>query len=58
MWQVQEIKQSLQSKIFGRQIHPFDEVGSTQDIARTLASCGGHEGTLVIAETQTHGKAL
>ncbi|MFH1562103.1 MAG: biotin--[acetyl-CoA-carboxylase] ligase [Nitrospirota bacterium] len=55
MWQAQEIKQSLKSKIFGRQIHTFDEVGSTQDIAHTLASCGGIEGTLVIAETQTHG---
>lgn len=56
MWQAPEIKQNLKSKVFGRQIHTFDEVGSTQDIAHTLASFGSSEGTLVIAETQTHGK--
>jgi len=56
MWQTQEIKKSLTSKIFGRKIYAFDEVGSTQDIAHTLASSGEPEGTLVIAETQTHGK--
>lgn len=56
MWQSQEIKKSLKTKIFGREIHCFDEVGSTQDMAHTLASFGVPEGTLVIAEIQTHGK--
>lgn len=55
MWQTQEIKKSLKTKVFGREIHCFDEVGSTQDIAHTLASSGAPEGTLVIAEIQTHG---
>lgn len=56
MWQVEEIKKSLKTKIFGRQIHCFEEVGSTQDIAHTLASSGAIEGTLVIADVQTEGK--
>ncbi|MEW6619954.1 MAG: biotin--[acetyl-CoA-carboxylase] ligase [bacterium] len=56
MWQAQEIKENLVSKIFGRQIHTFDEVGSTQDIAHSLAAFGAPEGTLVIAEIQTEGK--
>ncbi len=56
MWQAGEIKRNLKTKIFGREIHLFDEVGSTQDIAHTLASSGVPEGTLVIAEIQTHGK--
>jgi BirA family biotin operon repressor/biotin-[acetyl-CoA-carboxylase] ligase len=56
MWEVEEIKKNLKTKIFGRQIHCFEEVGSTQDIAHTLASSGALEGTLVIAETQTQGK--
>ncbi len=55
MWQAKEIKQSLKGNIFGKQIHTFDEVGSTQDIAHTLASFGSPEGTLIIAETQTAG---
>lgn len=56
MWQTEEIKKNLKGKIFGRQIHSFNELGSTQDIAHTLASSGAPEGTLVIAETQTYGK--
>ncbi|MEW6607544.1 MAG: biotin--[acetyl-CoA-carboxylase] ligase [bacterium] len=56
MWQAQEIKENLVSKIFGRQIHTFDEVGSTQDIAHSLAAFGAPEGTLVIAEIQTEGR--
>jgi len=51
-----EIEKSLKTKVFGRQIHTFDEIGSTQDIAHTLASSGAPEGTLVIAEAQTQGK--
>lgn len=55
MWQAQEIKRNLKSNVFGREIHTFNEIGSTQDIAHTLASSGSPEGTLVIAETQTAG---
>jgi len=33
-----------------------DEVTSTQDVAKELASSGAEEGTVVIAETQTKGR--
>jgi BirA family biotin operon repressor/biotin-[acetyl-CoA-carboxylase] ligase len=37
-------------------IHYFPKVGSTMDAARELARQGAPEGTIVIAETQTHGR--
>jgi BirA family biotin operon repressor/biotin-[acetyl-CoA-carboxylase] ligase len=46
----------LKTSIFGRQLHFFSEIGSTQDIAHTLATQGAPEGTIVIAEKQTHGR--
>ncbi|OUM96755.1 MAG: biotin--[acetyl-CoA-carboxylase] ligase [Thermobacillus sp. ZCTH02-B1] len=46
----------LRTTSFGRTLHLFDEVGSTQDIAKRLAEEGAPEGTLVIAELQTSGR--
>jgi BirA family biotin operon repressor/biotin-[acetyl-CoA-carboxylase] ligase len=40
----------------GCQIHYFEEVESTQDIARNLAAEGAPQGTVVIAETQSAGR--
>jgi len=37
-------------------IHYFQEIGSTMDAARDLAKRGAGEGTIVIAEAQTHGR--
>jgi BirA family biotin operon repressor/biotin-[acetyl-CoA-carboxylase] ligase len=37
-------------------IHYFSEIGSTMDAARELAKKGAKEGTIVIAEVQTHGR--
>jgi len=37
-------------------IHYFPEIGSTMDAARELARKGAKEGTIVIAETQAHGR--
>jgi BirA family biotin operon repressor/biotin-[acetyl-CoA-carboxylase] ligase len=34
----------------------FDTVGSTNDVAAGLAQSGGHEGAVVIADTQTAGR--
>lgn len=34
----------------------FREIGSTMDVARELARKGAREGTMVIAETQSHGR--
>ena len=38
------------------QVLYFESVGSTNDIAASLASGGGHEGTVVITESQTAGR--
>lgn len=40
----------------GCSIHYFEEVDSTQEIARELAAQGAPQGTAVIAETQTAGR--
>ena len=39
-----------------QRIHYFPEIGSTMDAARELAKKGAGEGTIVIAEVQTHGR--
>ncbi|MDB4285287.1 biotin--[acetyl-CoA-carboxylase] ligase [bacterium] len=41
---------------FGREVHRFDEVPSTNDLAMDLAALGRSEGTVVIAGSQTRGK--
>jgi BirA family biotin operon repressor/biotin-[acetyl-CoA-carboxylase] ligase len=51
-----EIKRELKTKIVGREIFHHKEVGSTQEIAKGLATKGSREGALVVAETQTAGK--
>ncbi len=40
----------------GWRIHYFDEIDSTQTIARQLAGTGSAQGTVVIAERQTSGR--
>jgi len=39
-----------------RRIHYFPEISSTMDAARELAKKGAGDGTIVIAEAQTHGR--
>jgi BirA family biotin operon repressor/biotin-[acetyl-CoA-carboxylase] ligase len=41
---------------FGRSLHCFEEVDSTNTVARDLARQGAAEGTVVIAEGQTRGR--
>ena len=45
-----------QPGVIGCQIHYFQEVESTQNIARNLAAEGSPHGTAVIAETQSAGR--
>jgi len=40
----------------GQRIHYFPKIGSTMDAARELARRGAREGTIVIAESQAHGR--
>jgi len=53
---VPEIKWSLKTKVIGSEIHYYESVGSTNNIAYGLAIDGAKEGTVVIAEEQTKGK--
>lgn len=41
---------------FGRAVHYFHEVGSTNDVAAGLADRGAPEGTVVVAASQTAGR--
>lgn len=50
------LKKGLETQIIGQTIHLFREIYSTNDMAKELALIGAKEGTVVIAETQTHSK--
>jgi biotin-[acetyl-CoA-carboxylase] ligase BirA-like protein len=50
------IKNELQTDFVGQEIRYFTEVTSTNDVAKDLAAKGVKEGTIVIAETQSHGR--
>ena len=51
-----EIKHDLKSKILGREIHSYQALKSTNDLAFDLAEADTPEGTLVLAEKQSKGK--
>lgn len=51
-----EIRSGLQTKNFGKEIHYFEEIDSTNNKAKALAFAGAPEGTLVIAEEQLGGR--
>ena len=50
------IKNKLRTKFIGKEIKYFEEIGSTNDIAKELARKGASEGILVIAERQIGGR--
>ena len=52
----EEIRQQLESSRFGKKIHYFPEIDSTNRLAFKLASEGGEEGEVVLAERQSQGK--
>lgn len=52
----EEILYGLKAKVVGRQLHCYDAVGSTNDVAFDLAAQGAQEGTVVLAEEQTAGR--
>ncbi|MDE1818621.1 MAG: biotin--[acetyl-CoA-carboxylase] ligase [Thaumarchaeota archaeon] len=51
-----EISDGLQTDIIGRKIYYFDKIDSTQNFALELAQKPHENGSLVIAERQTHGR--
>ncbi len=50
------ISRALTSRRFGRPLHYFPEVDSTNDTARRLAAEGAGEGTAVISDRQLRGR--
>lgn len=50
-----QILSGLDTRWLGRDLHLFTEVGSTNEVVRSLAEQGGN-GTVVLAETQTRGQ--
>lgn len=52
----EEIALGLQTRRLLGPVHHFDELASTNDLAKELAVHGVPEGTLVVAESQTRGR--
>ena len=52
----EEIQVGLHTDVFGRKIVFYQELNSTQEAAKGLAQQGEAEGSVVIADSQTHGK--
>ena len=50
------IRRELRTKTFGKHVHHYFQVGSTNDVAFQLAQEGAVEGTLVVSEEQTSGR--
>ncbi|MGO4544929.1 biotin--[acetyl-CoA-carboxylase] ligase [Paenibacillus sp. 2TAB23] len=53
---VEGLTSRLEAKTFGKTLHWFDTVESTQNLARAAAEEGAEEGTLFIAEQQVSGR--
>ncbi len=54
--EVPVLRQLLPTEIFGQEVHVLASTTSTNDEARILAQRGAPEGTVVLAEEQTHGR--
>ncbi|MDN5345181.1 MAG: BirA family transcriptional regulator, partial [Clostridia bacterium] len=52
----EEVAADLRTSWLGRNLYYYEEVGSTNLVARELADGGAPEGTVVIAESQTDGR--
>jgi BirA family biotin operon repressor/biotin-[acetyl-CoA-carboxylase] ligase len=50
------LQQRLGVSRFGKTIHYFHEIGSTNNYARERAELGAAEGEVVVAESQSHGR--
>ncbi|MCZ8512976.1 biotin--[acetyl-CoA-carboxylase] ligase [Paenibacillus filicis] len=53
---VADVLSRLQTKVLGRELKYYEQVESTQNIAREWVDAGAPEGTLVVAEMQTAGR--
>ena len=53
---VDDILSGLQNRTIGRQLHIYDQLNSTNDLALQRGIDGAQEGTLILAESQTQGR--
>lgn len=51
-----EIQYELNTRIIGRKVYTYEEIGSTNDAAWEMALKGEPEGSVVFAESQTKGR--
>jgi BirA family transcriptional regulator, biotin operon repressor / biotin---[acetyl-CoA-carboxylase] ligase len=56
MYSKEELQDGLNTFIFGKKIFTYESIDSTNTCAKTLASTGIEEGTVVVAEYQTAGR--
>lgn len=54
--ELEHVQRNLGTRYVGRRVHWFEQVTSTNDVARSLAEQGAPEGTVVLARTQTEGR--
>ncbi|MGB9662045.1 MAG: biotin--[acetyl-CoA-carboxylase] ligase [Moorellaceae bacterium] len=52
----EEVTSALKTAWLGRSFYYYDEVGSTNQVAKELADAGAPEGAVVVAERQTSGR--
>jgi BirA family biotin operon repressor/biotin-[acetyl-CoA-carboxylase] ligase len=53
---LQDIRRRLDTPVLGQHLYLLDEVESTNMSLRAIARAGGADGTVVLAESQTHGR--
>lgn len=53
---VDEVTRRLETNVFGQNLHLFETVESTQNVARAAAEEGAAEGTVFLAEQQLSGR--
>jgi BirA family transcriptional regulator, biotin operon repressor / biotin---[acetyl-CoA-carboxylase] ligase len=51
-----ELRPLLNTHDLGRELHWYEEIGSTNDVAKDLAEAGAEDGEVVVAEAQTAGR--
>jgi BirA family transcriptional regulator, biotin operon repressor / biotin---[acetyl-CoA-carboxylase] ligase len=56
MYSEKELQDTLKTKIFGRKLYIYDNIESTNILAKRVASLGAVEGTVVITDLQTAGR--
>ncbi|HET6367357.1 MAG TPA: biotin--[acetyl-CoA-carboxylase] ligase [Pseudomonadales bacterium] len=53
---IQDVRRRLETPAVGQHLYLLDQVESTNVSLRAIARAGGAEGTVLVAESQTHGR--